>query len=192
MTTAASRSVPRRLDSRPPAGFRLSPRARKGAVIAHVVSSVGWLGLMLCLLTLGLAGLLTDRAETLRSAYRVLPLLGDALVLPLSLASLLTGLVLSLGTPWGLFRYHWVTVKFWLTLAATAASAFALTARLHEAARLVERHPTGGIAELHLGSTRYELVIIPAVALSVYLAEVVISVAKPWGRRRSRRGRPTG
>ncbi|MFJ9692761.1 DUF2269 domain-containing protein [Kitasatospora sp. NPDC101183] len=163
--------------------FRLSPAARKYAVIAHIVSSVGWLGLMLCLLTLGATGLLTDSADTLRSAYRAMPLLGDVLVLPLSLLALLTGLVLSLGTPWGLFRYRWVAVKFWLTLAAATASIFALTTRLHEAARLAARHPTGTIADMDLGFTRYNVVIIPSIALTVYVTCVVLSVLKPSGRR---------
>ncbi|MEV7353521.1 DUF2269 domain-containing protein [Kitasatospora sp. NPDC091276] len=190
-TPAASSAATPRPGARQPKNFRLSPTARKSAVVVHIVSSVSWLGLMLCLLTLGTTGLLTDSAETLRSAYRMMPLLGDALVFPLSLLSLLTGLLLALGTPWRLFRYRWVAVKFWLTLAATAASIFELTARLHEAAHLVDQHPTGTIADMHLGFTRYNLVIIPIVALSVYVANVVLSVVKPSGRHHAR-SRPSG
>jgi hypothetical protein len=149
----------------------------------HVVASVGWLALMLCLLILGATALATDDAGTLRTAYRAMGMLGDALIVPLSLLTLLSGVVLSLGTSWGLFRYYWVAVKFWLTLAATAASVFALTARLHEAVHAVQRHPTGPIAAMHLGFVRYNTVIVPAVALLLYLAMVVLSVFKPWGRR---------
>ncbi|WP_441246943.1 DUF2269 domain-containing protein [Kitasatospora sp. McL0602] len=176
----------------PAAGFRLSPTARKTAVIVHIVSSVAWLGLMLCLLTLGAAGLLTSSAETVRSAYRTMPLLGDALILPLSLLTLLTGLLLALGTPWGLFKYRWVAVKFWLTMAAAGASIFALPARLHEAAQVAARHPTGTVADMHLGLIRYNLVIIPAIALSVYTAAVALSVLKPSGRPRRATSRPRG
>ncbi|MGW7523356.1 DUF2269 domain-containing protein [Streptomyces sp. NPDC054783] len=162
---------------------RLSPRARNSWVVVHMVASVGWLTLMLCLLTLGATALATDDADTLRTAYRAMGMLGDALIVPLSLLTLLSGVVLSLGTPWGLFRYYWVAVKFWLTLAATAASAFALTARLHDAVHAVARHPTGSIAAMHLGFVRYDTVIVPAVALLLYLSIVVLSVFKPWGRR---------
>lgn len=98
-TPAASSAATPRPGTRQPKNFRLSPTARKSAVVVHIVSSVSWLGLMLCLLTLGATGLLTDSAETLRSAYRMMPVLGDALVFPLSLLSLLTGLLLALGTP---------------------------------------------------------------------------------------------
>jgi hypothetical protein len=40
-------------------------------------------------------------------------------IVPLSLAALLTGVVQSLGTPWGLFRHRWIVAKLALTVVAT-------------------------------------------------------------------------
>jgi hypothetical protein len=134
---------------------------------------------MLCLLTLGATALATDNADTLRTAYRAMEMLGDVLIIPLSLLTLVSGVVLASGTSWGLFRYYWVSVKFWLTLAATAASTFALTAGLHEAAAAVARHPVGPISAMDLGFVRYNMMIVPAAALLLYLANVVLSVFKP-------------
>ena len=164
-------------------GHRLPHRARKSMVVVHVVVSVSWLALMLCLLTLGATALATDNADTLRTAYQAMEMLGDVLIIPLSLLTLVSGVVLAFGTSWGLFRYYWVSAKFWLTLAATAASIFALTARLHDAAAAVARHPVGPISAMDLGFIRYNMVIVPAVALLLYLANVILSVFKPWGRR---------
>ncbi|NMI55865.1 MULTISPECIES: DUF2269 domain-containing protein [unclassified Streptomyces] len=152
-------------------------------VVVHVVVSVSWLALMLCLLTLGTTALATNNADTLRTAYRAMGMLGNALIIPLSLLTLVSGVMLALATPWGLFRYYWVSAKFWLTLAATVASIFALTARLHDAADAVARHPVGPISAMDLGFIRYNMVIVPAVALLLYLANVILSVFKPWGRR---------
>ncbi len=163
---------------------RLTPRARQLLVISHLISSIGWLGLMLCLLALAATALYTDAPDTLRAAYRAMPLLGDALIVPLSLLSLTSGVILGLGTRWGLFTHRWVTTKFWLTLAATVASITELRARLHEAGRLALDHPTGSISAMHLGFIRYNLVIITCVALALYSTNVVVSVVKPWGRRR--------
>ncbi|WP_234322888.1 DUF2269 domain-containing protein [Streptomyces sp. NRRL S-350] len=171
---------------------RLPPRARKALVVLHVVASVSWLALMLCLLTLAVTALTTGDADRLRTAYRAMAMLGDVLVVPLSLLTLLSGVVLGLGTSWGLFRYYWVNTKFWLTLGAMAASIFALTARLHDAVRAVDAHPTGPITPADLGFVRYNAAIVPAIALSLYLFAVILSVYKPWGRRRAagaRRGR---
>ncbi|GHF55933.1 hypothetical protein GCM10018790_37320 [Kitasatospora xanthocidica] len=162
---------------------RLPPGVRKPLVVLHVVASVSWLALMLCLLTLAVTALTTADADRLRAAYRAMGMLGDALVLPLSLLTFLSGVALGLGTSWGLFRYYWVSTKFWLTLAAMAASVFALTARLHDAVRVADVHPSGPIPVAELGFVRYNTVIVPAVALSLYLFNVALSVYKPWGRR---------
>lgn len=168
-------------------GRRLPPGARKSMVVVHVVVSVSWLALMLCLLTLATTALVTNDGDTLRTAYRAMGMLGNALIIPLSLLTLVSGVVLGLGTSWGLFRFYWVSTKFWLTLAATVASIFALTARLHDAVHAVARHPAGPISAMDLGFIRYNMVIVPAVALLLYLANVILSVFKPWGRRSTRR-----
>ncbi|MFH9350701.1 DUF2269 domain-containing protein [Kitasatospora sp. NPDC017646] len=171
-------------------GRRLSPGARKRLMVLHVVVSVSWLALMLCLLTLAVTALTADDGDRLRTAYRAMGMLGDTLVLPLSLLTFVSGVALGLGTTWGLFRYYWVSAKFWLTLGAVAASVFALTARLHDAVRVADAHPTGPIPVADLGFIRYNTVIVPAVALSLYLFNVILSVYKPWGRRKAVGRRP--
>src|SRR5919199_21937 len=42
-----------------------------------------------------------------------------AVLVPLAFASLLTGIVQSLGTTWGLFRHYWVLFKLLITVFAT-------------------------------------------------------------------------
>lgn len=161
---------------------RLGKRARKTLVCAHVAVSVSWLGLTLCLMALAVTAMLTDDADTVRAAYRAMKIIGETLVIPVSLTALLTGLWLSLATSWRLFAWRWVTVKFWLTLAAAAASVFALRDRLDEAAHVAGAHPVGSVADMHLGFLRYNMVIVPTIATCVYVANVVVSVTKPWGR----------
>ena len=97
----------------------MTPRLRRVALTAHVVSSVGWLGAVVAFLALAVASLTSQDAQTVRAAYLAMELIGwDALV-PLSLASLLTGLVQSLGTKWGLFRHYWVLFKLLITVLST-------------------------------------------------------------------------
>ncbi|MEY9931730.1 putative membrane protein [Catenulispora sp. GP43] len=164
---------------------RLGRRGRKALVCLHVAVSVSWLGVTLCLLALAVTAMTTDDADMVRAAYRAMKVIGDTLVLPVSLTALLSGLWLALATSWRLFTWRWVTVKFWLTLAAAGASIFALRARLDEAAHVAALHPVGSVADMHLGFLRYNMVIIPSVATCVYLANVMISVTKPWGRRKA-------
>lgn len=98
MTTPAGDGPQRR------SGHRLPQTARKSIVVVHVVVSVSWLALMLCLLTLGMTALATNNADTLRTAYRAMGMLGNVLIIPLSLLTLVSGVMLALATPWGLFR----------------------------------------------------------------------------------------
>lgn len=97
----------------------MTPDLRKFALTAHVTSSVGWLGAVVAYLALAVAALTSQDALTVRAAWIAMELTGWFAIVPLSVASLLSGLVQSLGTPWGLFRHYWVLFKLLLTVLAT-------------------------------------------------------------------------
>jgi hypothetical protein len=96
----------------------MTPRFRQFALTAHVTFSVGWIGAVAAFLALAVAGLTSQDAQMVRAAYLAMDLTIRFVIVPLAIASLLTGLVQSLGTPWGLFRHYWVLVKFLLTVVA--------------------------------------------------------------------------
>lgn len=98
----------------------MTPGIRKLALTAHVVSSVGWLGTVAAFLALAVAGLAGRDAQLVRASYLAMELTGWYVIVPLCLASLTTGLVQSLVTPWGLFRHYWVLVKFLITVVSAA------------------------------------------------------------------------
>lgn len=97
----------------------MTPRFRKFALTAHITSSVGWLGAVVAYLALATAGLISHDVLIVRAAYLSMELIGWFIIVPFSFAALLSGLVQSLGTQWGLFRYYWILVKFLLTIGAT-------------------------------------------------------------------------
>jgi hypothetical protein len=97
----------------------LTPRLRKLALTAHVTASVGWLGAVVAFLALSVAGLTSQDPQTVQGAYLVMELTGWVVLVPLSLASLATGLICSLGSAWGLFRHYWVLFKLVINLVAT-------------------------------------------------------------------------
>src|SRR5882757_6067925 len=97
----------------------MPPRLRKFALTLHVISSVGLLGAIAAFLALAVTGLASQNPQMMRTAYPAMQLIARVVVVPLAFASLLTGLVQSLGTPWGLFRHYWVLVKLLFTVIAT-------------------------------------------------------------------------
>jgi hypothetical protein len=97
----------------------MAPRVRKLVLTAHVASSVGWLGAVVAFLGLAVVGVTNQDAQTVRGAYLVMEPAAWLVLVPLAFASLLTGLIQSLGTTWGLFRHYWVVFKLLLNLMAT-------------------------------------------------------------------------
>jgi hypothetical protein len=91
---------------------------RKFALTAHVTSSVGSLGAVVGFLALAIAALTSQDAQMVHAIYLVLEFTAWFVILPLLFASLLTGLVSSLGTTWGLFRHYWVLAKFLMIIVA--------------------------------------------------------------------------
>ena len=158
----------------------MTPSLRKLALTAHITVSVGWIGAVAAFLALAIAGLTSRDAAMVRTAYSAMELTARWVIVPLAFASLLTGLVESLATPWGLFRQYWVVAKLLLTTCATAvllakmpligyaahqaAQTASSSAGLHVAGMQLAFHASGGL-----------LVLLVITALSVY---------KPWGLTR--------
>lgn len=102
---------------------RLSQRARKVWLTLHVGISVGWLGLSLAMITLAFTGLLAETHAVRHGAYELMHIIDLTIVIPSVVLSIITGLVVALGTPWGLLKHWWVLVKFVIALGIPAFAA---------------------------------------------------------------------
>jgi hypothetical protein len=160
----------------------MTPALHKLNLTAHVAFSVGWLGAVASFLALSIVGLTSKDAEVVRGAYVAMNLIGQFIIVPLSLAALLTGLVQSLGTQWGLFRHYWVLVKFTLTIGATILLLLHQFTAVAGAARRVSEAAAGTVPEV--GRLGAQLVGDAGLAVLVLLVNTTLSVYKPWGRTR--------
>jgi hypothetical protein len=154
----------------------MAPGLRKLALTAHVTSSVGWMGAVACFLALAIAGLIGREDHAARAAYVAMKTTTWAVIVPLCFASLVTGLIESLGTPWGLFRHYWVVAKLVLTVLATVVL-LAHTQPIGLLAHAAARATLSG--DLH--SVRVQLLVDAAAALFVLLVATVLAVYKPRG-----------
>lgn len=55
-----------------------------------------------------LSARLSTEAATVRSAWTAMELIGWSVLIPLAIGTAVTGVVLALGTTWGLLRHYWV------------------------------------------------------------------------------------
>src|SRR3989475_4027594 len=99
----------------------MTAAVRKLTITAHVTFSIGWLGAVAAFLVLSIVGLTSRDTEVVRGAYLSMDLISRFVIIPLCFAALMTGLLQALGTPWGLFRYYWIVMKFGLAVFATIA-----------------------------------------------------------------------
>jgi hypothetical protein len=160
----------------------MTPALRKLVLTAHVTCSVGWLGAVAGFLVLSIAGLTSKDPAIVRAAYVAMNLLGQFIIIPLSLAALLTGLIQSLGSHWGLFRHYWVLTKFTLTIGATLLLLLHQFTAVAGAARRVSATAAGTLPDV--GRLGTQLVADAGVAVLVLLVNTTLSVYKPWGRTR--------
>jgi hypothetical protein len=154
----------------------MAPRTRKLALVIHVGASVGWLGAVLSSLVLAVIGVASPDAALVRGIYLTLEVLGWYALIPLSIASLLTGLVQSLGTSWGLLRHYWVLVKLMMNLFATGVLLLYMQTLsfLAHAAR-----PAANANTAQLGNP--SPVLHAAGAVVLLIAALTLSVYKPRG-----------
>lgn len=158
----------------------MPPRLRKITLIAHIVSSVGSLGAVAGFLALAIAGLSSENDQVMRSVYIATELVARSVIVPLVFDSLVTGLVQSLGTTWGLFRHYWVLAKLLLTIFTAVVLMLQMSGIAHVAA--VAADP--GFASTDVPGLRRSLVVHAAGGLIVLLVTTTLSVLKPRGLTR--------
>jgi hypothetical protein len=156
----------------------MRPRLRKFALTAHVASSVGWLGAVVVFLALAVVGLTSQDAQTVRGAYLVMEPTAWFVLVPLAFASLLTGLVQSLGSTWGLFRHYWVLFKLLINLVATIVLLTYMETFRFMAG--IAADPTADLGVVRTASPMLHA----AAALLLLLMATVLAVYKPRGMTR--------
>src|SRR5579864_9461332 len=97
----------------------MTPRNRKLALVAHITSCLGWFGAVAAFEALAVAGLRCSDVLMVRAAYLSMRWTIWVIIIPFALSSLLTGLILALGTKWGLFKHYWIFVKFLINTLGT-------------------------------------------------------------------------
>jgi hypothetical protein len=169
-----------------------APALRKFTFTTHVTSSVGWIGAALVFLTLAAIGLSSQDERTVRGAYLVMAPAAWFVLVPLAHTSLLSGIVLSLGTPWGLIRHYWVVLKLIITVFSTVLLMIYMG---------TFRQMAGVAADpvVELGLVRNPSPLVHAIlALVLLVAATVLAIYKPFGmtpygmRRQNQLGPPAG
>lgn len=168
----------------------MSASARKLVLVLHIATSVGWLGAVVAYVPLDVAAATSESEAVLRAAYVGMELIALWALVPLAVAALLTGVIVSLGTTWGLFRHYWVIVS--LVLTSFAVLVLLVETRVIRGYAAVARDPASSFADVEaLGHTLPHsvgglVVLLLVLALNVYKPRGLT----PFGWRKQRESRP--
>jgi hypothetical protein len=161
MTVAATKSVAIR---------RLPRRARVALLTVHIVTSVGWVGLVGALVALEVIGLATVNPAERAGIVTAMTAIAVWVLIPVVFSSVASGLALALSTPWGLVRHWWVLAKCGIAVALTATGLLLMLPRLDQIVA-----GEGEPVQMHTLFAR-------SLALVLLLAATGLSVVKPWGK----------
>jgi hypothetical protein len=155
--------------------MQMAPAIRRVALTLHVVCSVGWIGAAAAYLALAVAAGTSQEVLTVRAAWIVMQLTGWYVLVPLGCLAFLTGLLMSLGTPWGLLRHYWVLIALLLTTLTLAV----LLLHMPTVTRAADlARSAGDAAAVTLGGD----VVHPALGLVALV--VALNIHKPRGLTR--------
>ena len=167
----------------------MGPHLRHSMLIVHILCSVGWIGAVAAYTALGVAAAVSADAETVRASWLAMELTGWWVIVPFGCSTLVTGLVMSLGTVWGLLQHYWVVIALVLTTIALTVLVLHMPVVSQTAAAM---RTADDVTAAGAGGD----VVHPTLGLVVLVVVAVLNVVKPkgmtpWGyRQRARLVRP--
>ena len=123
---------------------KLGARPRKWWLVAHIVSAGAWIGIDAVLGILVCTALISADPTVVGTSLQALELFAVWPMLIAAVLTLATGVVLGLGTKYGLVRYWWVATKLAVNVLMVLLIVFALRPGLYEAAEYGRQLVAGG------------------------------------------------
>lgn len=154
----------------------MPPLIRRFVLTAHITFAVGWLGAVAGFLALAVVGLRSPDTQIMNSAYLGMDLITKFVILPLSFAPLITGPILSLGTPWGLFRHYWIIAKLVITVLSTVILLIHMQPISHLSHLAADGTVSGADPNL-----RIQMVAASGAAIVALIITTALAVYKPRG-----------
>lgn len=163
---------------------RLSTRTRKLVLLVHIAAAGAWLGLDLVLGSLIVTGLTSADATSAAASALSLAAFATWPLLAVGAVTLASGVLLGLGTKYGLVRYWWVLVKLIVNVVLVTLVVVLLWPGIAEAAD----SGRAALADDTAPAPRWTMVFPPIVSSTAVVVAMTLAVFKPWGRIRRAAG----
>jgi hypothetical protein len=152
--------------------LRLRGRVHKTVLCAHILAAAGWFGVAATVAFIALAAAVTPDAAFARALHRTMETVPWFSV-PLGLVAVATGVLLGLGTLWGLVKHWWVIAKIVIAVVVIITDPLLIARAAHHAV------VTGNAPSWLYGPTIAHVVVLAtATVLSVFKPRA----RTPWAR----------
>lgn len=170
--------------------YRLNQKKKQLIVALHVIAAASWIGgtmgLILLLIYLKSAANGEQIAYTLSS----MEVIDDNLLKYPALLTLLTGVLLSIWTQWGLVKHYWVAIKLVLTVATIMMGILFLDNWTASLGEMIEDMGFAALQSRQFQTTWSSIVVMASFNLASLLFMVFITYFKPFGKiKKLRRGK---
>ena len=161
--------------------MKLTKTARKWILIPHILFSAIMVGNMATFVILNITVLTTSESSLIISCYKIMNILSDTSIKASTIGATVTGIILSVWTHYGLFKYWWIIIKEILTVLLIGINLWGMYSWTLEALENIDMEG----AEVHSILANHDLwtgVVLQIISL-VFI--IVISKFKPWGSRKN-------
>jgi uncharacterized membrane protein len=162
---------------------KLSVKGKSWLKGFHIFFACAWVGTGISMMLLSLVNGHIQNGDELYAVNASIKLLDDYIIIPAAFGSLITGLLISLYTNWGFFKFNWVIFKWAATLAQIIFGTFWLGPWTNSATAISDLER--GLA-LQNNTYLYDKqmgAIFGGIQVLLLITQVLISAYKPWGKR---------
>lgn len=162
---------------------KLGQKGRSWLKGFHIFFACAWVGTGISMMVLSLVNGHIQNGDELYAVNASIKVLDDYIIIPAALGSLITGLLISLYTNWGFFKFNWVIFKWVATLAQIIFGTFWLGPWTNNATAISDLER--GLA-LQNSAYLYDKqmgAVFGGIQVLLLIAQVLISAYKPWGKR---------
>jgi uncharacterized membrane protein len=165
--------------------MRLNINQRNWLLSLHITSGGLWFGTALCSAALALSLRALTNGDALYGINVARNLMGQFIIVPAAVLSVITGVLLCGFTNWGFFKHNWVMVKQLLTLISIVAGSIWLGPWTKEMTTISETARSQAWQNADYLRLENAVMVGGVLQTMVLIIIIVISTVKPWGRRKT-------
>lgn len=162
--------------------YKLSIKKKQLIIIIHVLSVICWLGGAMVMLLLGTYMLNAENGEQLYYTVENLHLIDVVMIRYTALVTLITGILLSVWTNWGLLKHYWILIKLILTILLICFGIAYMSSWLSQLVSIAQQGRFVALSDAAFLNTAYSLIGGAIANIGALIFMTAISYFKPFGK----------